>query len=674
LPIALTAAALVAITFAYTWPLLPYATTAVAHDRGDPLLVTWILWWTSHTMPLTAAWWNAPAFHPSAGVLAFSENLLGLVPIALPVSAITGSPLLAYNTAFFLSYVLSGLGAYLLAFVLTRCHGASFVAAIAFAFAPYRLSHTPHLQLLSAYWMPVAVAALHLFVKAPTWRWAALFAVSWFLQALACGYYLFFLSIFALLWLGWFAPGRLSIRQVVRLGTAWAIAVTALAPVLLGYRSIHAAYGFRRSPVEVVNYSADIAGLLAASPDSLLWSGLRRVEMAESEIFPGFTIVGLLLIGLVVLRVRSRHESRGALLFYAGSAVLMWTLALGPAPRLSGVAVGVPGPYVLLAQLPGFDGMRVPARLWMVSVLGLAAAAALIVARIESRRVRRAVVAVASLGMLLDAWPRAFPVVAAPGTRVTTGTARVRLGLPLHAAETETMFGAIPQGRRVVNGYSGYSAPQHAALRYLLEHHDARILERLAATEPIEVIVESAGDRSGAWNSYVQRQAGARKTDSGPDWTGYELPASGAVAPPDVHGAPIRVAGIATTANMPHINAVLDGDLDTRWHSQPQRGGETITVDLERPQRVAAIVLCLGAYAGQFPRELQVDASADGVTWLPVRSGGTALETYDAALRSPREVPITLPVQRDGVRFLRLRQTGSEPRTGWTIVELRVIG
>lgn len=672
-PLLLAAAALVAITSVYTWPLLLYANTAVAHDRGDPLLVTWILWWTSHTIPLTAAWWNAPAFHPAAGVLAFSENLLGLAPIAVPINAVTRSPLLAYNIAFLLSYVLSGLGAYLLAFVLTRRHGASFVAAIAFAFAPYRLSHTQHLQLLSSYWMPVAIATLHLFVRAPTWRWAALFAGSWLLQALACGYYFFFLSIFALLWLAWFAPGRLSVRQLVRLGTAWAIAALALAPVLLGYRSIHAGYGFRRSPVEVVNYSADIAGLFAASPDSLVWSGLRFADGAESEIFPGLTLVVLLLVGLVVLRGRSRHESQGALLFYAGSAVLMWTLALGPVPKLSGVAVGVPGPYALLAQLPGFDGMRVPARLWMMSVLGLAAAAALVVARIESRRVRRAVVAAASLGMLLDAWPRAFPVVAAPGTRVTTGTARVRLGLPLEA-ETETMFGAIPQGRRVVNGYSGYWAPQHAALRYLLANHDPTILGRLAATEPIEVIVESAGDRGGAWTSYVERYAGVRKTDSGPDWAGYELPASGAVAPAAVRGADIRVAAITSTANMPHINAVLDDDLDTRWHAQPQRGGETITVDLERPQRVAAIVLCLGAYAGQFPRALEIDVSADGVTWSPVRSGGTALETYDAALRSPREIPITLPVQRDGVRFLRLRQTGTEPGTGWTIVELRVIG
>src|SRR5204863_3945033 len=176
------AAALAVLTCAYTWPLVLRARTVVAHDRGDPLLVTWILWWSTHTVPLTPAWWNAPAFYPSPGVFAFSENLLGLAPIAAPVIALTHSALAGYNAAFLLSYLLSGLGAYTLAFVLTRQHGASFVAAVAFAFAPYRLSHLQHLQLLSSYWMPVAIAALHLYLSTPRWRWAVLFAASWVLQ------------------------------------------------------------------------------------------------------------------------------------------------------------------------------------------------------------------------------------------------------------------------------------------------------------------------------------------------------------------------------------------------------------------------------------------------------------------------------------------------------------
>jgi hypothetical protein len=310
----------------------------------------------------------------------------------------------------------------------------------------------------------------------------------------------------------------------------------------------------------------------------------------------------------------------------------------------------------------------------MVAVMCLAAAAALIVARIRSARLRRAVALFSVIGMLADAWPRTFPVVAAPGMRVTSTAARVRLGLPLHEAETETMYGAIAQARPVFNGYSGYAAPQHAALRDLLEHHDPRILARLAATEPIEVIVESAGDADGRWRAFVQREAGSRRVDRQADWTSFELPVTGAAAPVPPTGPSIPVAAIVTTHNSADINAVLDGDLDTRWHTQPQAGGETITVDLATSHHVAAVVLCLGTYAGQYPRGIEIAVSPDGAAWSVVSSGGTALETYDAALRAPREVPLTLPVARDNVRYVRLRQTGRETTTGWTIVELRVIG
>ena len=684
-PVLLAAAALTALTGAYTWPLMAHVGSVVPHDRGDPLLVTWILWWSTHAVPLTAAWWNAPAFYPSPGAIAFSENLLGLAPITAPVIWLTQSPLTGYNAAFLLSYPLSGLGAYTLAFVLTRRHDASFVAAAAFAFAPYRLSHTQHLQLLSSYWMPVAIAALHRYVATPRWRWAALFAASWLLQALACGYYLFFLTIFVLLWLAWFAPRHLARRDAGRLAAAWCAAGLALTPVLLGYRAIHASYGFKRSPAEILTYSADIAGLWSASPDSFLWRRLHAGVGPESELFPGLVVLVLFVTGMVmaVRSFRLNAEATGwygwvtgsTLRFYGLTAILMWTLSLGPSPTLHGQPLGIPGPYGVLMNLPGFNGMRVPGRLWMVSALCLAVVAALVVARIESRRARRLVATVATLGLLLDGWPRAFPVVAAPGMRVTSTSAHARLGLPLRGNETETMYGAIPQARPVFNGYSGYEAPQHFAMRDLLEHYDPRILDRLAAVEPIEVIVESARDVDGAWRGYVERHPGAGRADMTAEWTSYEIPPTGASAPAAIAGAPLHVTSITASANAHDIGAVLDGDLGTRWYSErPQAGGETIVADLGSAQHVTAVVLCLGAYPAQYPRTLTVEASADGVEWSPVFTGGTALETYDAAVRSPREVPVTLPVHRDRVRFLRLRQTGSDPHYGWTIVELRIIG
>lgn len=666
------AAALAALTCAYTWPLAAHLGSAVANDRGDPLLVTWILWWSTHAVPLTEAWWNAPAFYPSTGVFAFSENLLGLAPIAAPIIAVTRSPVLGYNAAFLLSYLFSGLGAYFLAFVLTRRHDASFVAAVGFAFAPYRLSHTHHLQLLSSYWMPVAIAALHLYLAAPKWRWAVLFAVSWLVQALACGYYLFFLTVFVVLWLAWFTPRRLAPRDAGRLAVAWGAAGLAMLPVLVGYRAIHASYGFARSPVEVINYSADVAGLWSASADSLTWRWLHAGPSvdAESLLFPGLTMLVLFVVGLVVF-FRRQTDSIGA--FYTLTAVAMWALALGPRPALHGQALGIYGPYALLMNLPGFNGMRVPARLWMLAVLCLVIVAALVISRIQSARLRRLAVSAAVIGVLLDGWPRKFQIASVPRMRTTSIDAKARLGLPLERNQTETMYGSIPQARPVFNGYSGYTAPQHAALRDLLEHHDPRILARLAASDTIEVVIEAANDPDGSWRSYVAAQPGARRVDVSPEWSSFELPPTGALPPAAAAGHQLTVAAIATTKNVPDINAVLDGDLRTRWHSAPQRGGETITIDLGRAQFVAALELCLGAYPGQYPRALAVERSADGVLWSPVYTGGTALQTYDAAVRAPREVPVTVTVLHDDIRFLRLRQTGSDPRVGWSIVELRVI-
>ena len=145
-------------------------------------------------LPLTARWWNLPQFYPQPGVTAYSEHLLGLSPMTTPIVKLTGNPLLAYNAAFLLSFVLCGLSAHLLAYVLTRRHDIGVLAGLAFAFAPYRMSQIAHLQVLSAYWMPLALTALHLYFADRRPRWLMLFGVSWLMQALACGYYLFYLS------------------------------------------------------------------------------------------------------------------------------------------------------------------------------------------------------------------------------------------------------------------------------------------------------------------------------------------------------------------------------------------------------------------------------------------------------------------------------------------------
>src|SRR5687767_15094163 len=299
-----------ALTAALTWPLVLHPRSLVPSDIFDPLLNTWILWWNTQAVPLSTAWWNAPQFFPIEGGLGFSEHLVGLTPITTPIILATGDALLAYNVAFFLAFPLCALGAHYLVYTITRRHDLALIAGLAYSFAPYRFPQIAHVQVLSAYWMPVALAALHRYLQNGRWRWVALFAVAWLLQALACGYYFIFLSVLVTLWLAWFAAPR----AILKLSIGWALAVACLAPFLYGYWWVSNTYGLRRSLVEMRAFGADIGGVLKAADTSLTWSWLKVVERPESDLVPGATIIVVSLVALAVGWRTASRESTGHLM------------------------------------------------------------------------------------------------------------------------------------------------------------------------------------------------------------------------------------------------------------------------------------------------------------------------------------------------------------------------
>ena len=151
--------------------VLAQLSTGIANDAGDPLLTAAILQWNAHHLPWSEAWWQFPIFHPTRDTLAFSEHLLGLSVIASPIAWLTGDPLVTYNLTTLLTFPLCGMAVYALVHALTRSPAAAFLAGLAFAFAPYRMSNLPHIQMLASFWAPLALLGLHRFADSARRRW-----------------------------------------------------------------------------------------------------------------------------------------------------------------------------------------------------------------------------------------------------------------------------------------------------------------------------------------------------------------------------------------------------------------------------------------------------------------------------------------------------------------------
>jgi len=76
--------------------------------------------------------------------------------LALPFSLASGNPILGYNLALILSFVLSGFACYLLVRRMTRNAWAGLAAGIVFSFNAYKMSNLAQVQLLTLQWLPLA--------------------------------------------------------------------------------------------------------------------------------------------------------------------------------------------------------------------------------------------------------------------------------------------------------------------------------------------------------------------------------------------------------------------------------------------------------------------------------------------------------------------------------------
>jgi hypothetical protein len=584
---AVAAAAYLAITLAWTWPLAAGLTRDVPADFGDPLLNTWILAWDA--THLGRGWWNANIFFPHPLTLAYSEHLLPQAVSILPLYAITRNPILCYNVVFLATFVLSGLGMFLLARELTGRTDAAFVAGLAFAFAPYRVASLPHVQVLSSAWMAFALYGFRRYFNTGHVGALAGGAAAWIVQNLSCGYYLFYFSFAMVAYLAWELINRRC--KFLPLAIACGIVVLTTVPLLMPYLELRR-LGFDARPLgEVERFSADVYAYATADPQLHIWGPIARgFPKPEGSLFPGLTILvlaaiaaappaalapfALLVVPLLGVRmplVRMTSVSRtlawavvlsAAIVIGSPDArrrlrawlasprsLLVWVvvgaivLSFGPDIHSYGRQIAEWSAYrILYDHVPGFDGLRVPARLGMIVVFGMAALAALAVHS-------RAVATVAGTLILVESLAAPIPInqndtnyqqrhLAALPDRVSADDKRdlyayvaqlpstaaiVELPLGEPAFDVRYMIASTRHWKPLVNGYSGGVPAAYGLLTQTLQdflERGDRAWELLAATGATHAIVhegsyaDGLGDAVTAWlRSHGAREVAAFPAD-----------------------------------------------------------------------------------------------------------------------------------------------------------------
>ncbi len=510
-----TAAALllfVVLSLVLTYPLALHLADAV-EDRQDALLNVWITAWDGHQLlndPLDL--FDANIFFSYPRTLAYSELLLGNGLLALPVTAVTGNPVLAYNVALLLSFLLSGLGTYLLVLSLTRSPGAGLVAGVIFTFSAYRMTNLAQAQLLATQWMPFALLALLQLMRRPRARHVVTFVLFFCLQALSSFYYGILLAMAVAGFVAWrfvvwiwlraregTGGGRRLRRVVLYLLVAAVLCVLIMLPFSLPYFQVQRDLGFERSLADNEPFSASLRQYLMVPPGSVVhgrWLPSDDTPVAGGyavdALFPGLVALALSVWGLVRGRGRTRW-------FFLLLALVSLVLSFGPrlylAPgRPAGLEVDLPYAW-LYAAVPGFKALRAPVRFDALVMLSLAVLAGYGVAALGTSRQarsgsegRRTPVLVGAAGLLLAGlvaieslvWPAAEAEPVPVGEDVPPvyrwlaeqGVEPV-LELPMAftpgGPQLEYQYLSTYHWRTTPDGYSGFVPPKHGQIVYEME-------------------------------------------------------------------------------------------------------------------------------------------------------------------------------------------------------------
>jgi len=323
-------------------------------------------------------YWKTNAMHPYDNALAFSETIIGLVPFACPIYAITKNNILTINITSLLLIWLTSSTTYIIFKKLFNDRLASLAGALIFAFYPWTMRQFTigRIHMLSFFCLPIIFYAnlrywqtnkfKHLFLLSLFYLWAFLISV----------YIGIFLCIVLTLWnLIWFAKEKplFIFSKIFKWLLAILIVWLLMTPIFFKYYEVSKSFGIPRTLEQQIRYTGPIWSWFTASSDNLLWGQIfkllpvRRFDETpiENTMFPGFFALSFFLISFFIKKLPRWLNS----LKWAGLITAIFAIG----PYALGLKKPLPMPFLILWYIfPPMKATRNPHRfsIFVILIIG----------------------------------------------------------------------------------------------------------------------------------------------------------------------------------------------------------------------------------------------------------------------------------------------------------------
>jgi len=387
--------------------LLPNFSSAIIGDGGDGVAFLWNFWWIKesiwelHQNPFVSDY----MFYPYVMDLRLHTLLLAPALAMLPIQLLWGS-IVALNIYVLVSFVLAGLGTYMLSKLYIKSRLASFLAATIYAFNTYVISHSyGHFNLTTTWPIPFIIYFLEKLYNTKKTKYALFASFSYIFLVYSDLQYAVFTALLIILWLIWKVLIIIKTKQAMRLFIKpflffIVIIVIGLFPLFslitsglnnnLSKTTREAAEFY--SP-DILSYIIPPQGTITNDIIAKYNPHLAKVSFSAPEWATYLSMVVIILFPFIVLRTVWKREN--IYLFWLVVFFIFFILSLGPELHyFANQDTGITLPFNYIHNLPFLNMARVPVRMLIIAILAVSILIAWLLSNIKSDKTRRIITSI----------------------------------------------------------------------------------------------------------------------------------------------------------------------------------------------------------------------------------------------------------------------------------------